>query len=658
MMYSKHLFVFRERRLNMEHNKYEKIIADFSAKITGLAMELTQATEDQRRRVQMEIARLTEEIREYAKEAARSSSQTPKKDDGATVDFWDLGTPKQRIYKKPDFDGHSVSTTPIDREDISSRECFSAEKIPPRSQVSSQPTERRFTSSYRRNPAVNRFFGNNSAGNSPRTSKILHSYEPGGVLLHKITVRSWETENEFYGRFISDATSSHKAHSKFDPDLHIRPVPYQSYVPQYSHMNSSQVDYYRWLRENIRLGRYPDCDPAYLQLYIYEIFNLPELIPPAEGVELLASIWLNYRSRHGRLDGYLCEWFADYCLTNCCSLPKELLPILDVIAPKAQFKEFYIDPIITAAVRDGDADSIISLGKTVIEVSSDYDYKSARYYPDNKEAYDTHIPKAVGEAVKSLIEESAEPFALDRLYKMTRDSFNGAVVAGGIKKRVDIEFSSFTRRADVRDAITALVKYSENKVRILLGIKSKLRLDGLPGTSESVIDRYFAPILPRETGVKKEDEFMPRDYLKLYESEDYGFEFGKAAEIERQSWVNTERLTGEEYVDKAEEYQPEVEVSLDGEITFEFAYTEETQEQEPPKAENSDCGIRDALAAALDGGFRNYCRANSLYDGEVADRINTLFLDIIGDVVLEDCGNGYEIIEDYREDAENWLQMQ
>lgn len=647
----------------MDHKKYEEMIADISAEITSLAMELSRTIEAEKPRIQAAIDRLTEEIRKYAKEAARAATEEAKKSNGATVDFWDLGSPKARIYKKPDFDGHSVSTTPVDDENHRFAARFSSEKIPPKSQVSDAPAERRFTSSYRRNAPINRSFSGNYGNNTPKTSKILRSYEPGGVLLHKITVRSWETENEFYGRFISDATSSHKARSKFEPDAYIKPVQYQSYVPQYAHMNSSQVDYYRWLRENIRRGRYPECDLGYLQLYIYEIFNLPGEIPPSEGVALLSSIWLNYRGRHGRLDGYLCEWFADYCLTNGCSLPAELVPILHEIAPKAQFKEFYIDPIVSSAVKEGDEESVISLGKTVIEVSSDYDYRSARYYHENKEAYDTHIPRSVGAAVKSLIEESAEPFSLDRLYKMTRDSFNGAIVAGGIKKRVDIEFSSFTRRADVRDAITALVKYSENKVRVILGIKSKLRLDGLPGTSEAVIDKYFAPHLPTQTTVKKEDEFMPRDYLKLYEAEDSGFDFGKAAEIERLSWVNTERLTGEEYVEKTEEYHPDHEITLAGEVSFDSVEAYEPAidipvEKESANTEAASCGIVDALAAALGGKFREYCRANSLYDGEVADRINTVFLDIIGDVVLEDCGNGYQIIEDYREDAENWLQMQ
>ena len=57
----------------------------------------------------------------------------------------------------------------------------------------------------------------------------------------------------------------------------------------------------------------------------------------------------------------------------------------------------------------------------------------------------------------------------------------------------------------------------------------------------------------------------------------------------------------------------------------------------------------------MEGKLKEYCRAHSLNEGVTADRINTLFLDILGDIVLEGNGDGFDFIEDYREDAEKWL---
>ena len=76
---------------------------------------------------------------------------------------------------------------------------------------------------------------------------------------------------------------------------------------------------------------------------------------------------------------------------------------------------------------------------------------------------------------------------------------------------------------------------------------------------------------------------------------------------------------------------------------------------ETAESADADQQIRDGLRAALAGQFRAWCRENNLYEGEAADRINTLFLDELGDVVLEDSGSGFTLIEDYREDVEQWL---
>ena len=68
--------------------------------------------------------------------------------------------------------------------------------------------------------------------------------------------------------------------------------------------------------------------------------------------------------------------------------------------------------------------------------------------------------------------------------------------------------------------------------------------------------------------------------------------------------------------------------------------------------------LKDALRAAMKGGFRGFCRENGLYEGDAADRINGIFLEKIGDVVLEPDGVGFRFVDDYREDAEEWLRTE
>ena len=89
---------------------------------------------------------------------------------------------------------------------------------------------------------------------------------------------------------------------------------------------------------------------------------------------------------------------------------------------------------------------------------------------------------------------------------MTRDSFCGAIVASSVKRRLDIEFVSFTRRADTRPLVTARVKHSENRLRAVLGIKAKLGENGLGEEDCRAIDAYFAPLFPTKEAVRQRKE--------------------------------------------------------------------------------------------------------------------------------------------------------
>ena len=67
--------------------------------------------------------------------------------------------------------------------------------------------------------------------------------------------------------------------------------------------------------------------------------------------------------------------------------------------------------------------------------------------------------------------------------------------------------------------------------------------------------------------------------------------------------------------------------------------------------------MKDGLRAAMTGSFRSFCREHALYEGDLADKINARFLALVGDVALEASPDGgFEFIEEYREDAEEWLR--
>ena len=47
-------------------------------------------------------------------------------------------------------------------------------------------------------------------------------------------------------------------------------------------------------------------------------------------------------------------------------------------------------------------------------------------------------------------------------------------------------------------------------------------------------------------------------------------------------------------------------------------------------------------------------RDHGLFPGRMAEQINEIFLELVGDILVEADGNRYQLIEEYREDAESW----
>ena len=62
------------------------------------------------------------------------------------------------------------------------------------------------------------------------------------------------------------------------------------------------------------------------------------------------------------------------------------------------------------------------------------------------------------------------------------------------------------------------------------------------------------------------------------------------------------------------------------------------------------------LRLFLSGGdWKQYLRDIHVPEGVMVENINNEMMDIVGDIVLEDNGDGLQLIEDYREDILNLL---
>lgn len=524
---------------------------------------------------------------------------------------------------------------PADRQEKD--DFWDLDKLAPKSKKTLSPFATRspmveYTDSYRAAPPTDS--GDRRLTSLPASphgfQRQGESYTPAHQrLIRRVTVRRYEGRYMFYDSFRRSAELYYDVHGTPSPF-----VPFYSYMPQYQQMSREQKDYYFYWRDEVRAGRYIKTDVSYVYLHAYEIINLPEKQTLEEGLRRLVMLWRTYRRVLRGIDKHFSVWIQDFCLLYRLSPPVELVcELLPELLSATTFKEFYL-------IDEGDmsSDGI----RTLLSYFSDYDYHAGRYYTkENKEAVDRHMSAALGPILSRILSDTDAVHAPTAL--LVREAFPNSLCTHEVKCRLEIEYHPLTRAAALRSAVTAAVKYTENRLRALLGVKSRLAIRDLHDEDKALIDRYFDELLRAER--REQQRRTVPSYEEKYDVPREALSFVGADDIERTSWDNTLRLVSEE--EAAELYAPPP--PADGRVLRE--------EPPPPAAQASDTdtyGLAeealDALRKALGGGFTSDMQTDAL-----AEQINEAFSQGFGDIVLERQGDAYTVIEDYREDVRIWL---
>ena len=469
-------------------------------------------------------------------------------------------------------------------------------------------------------------------------------YCPDGTLLREVRVYPHKSEYNYYNEFCRHARRLLPLEGRDCPR-----APYFSYMPQYSQLNKSQLNWYLWWRTSLRRGVALDTDYSYLLLYLYEIINLGDAISPKTGQESMLFLWLSYRERYQRLDAIVREWLCDYSLLHRLPPPRLPLDLRGALLAGCRLKEFYV----SAARDDVMCDAVLYFG-------SNYDYRKSKFYRgDAKVHFDRVMRGAVKEALHFLEEtRESEKAPFGGFCTVTRDAFSGALCAYAQKKHIEVDFFSFSHTYELRYIITDVLKYAENALRGVLGIKSRLTAYRVAAPLCERIDRYLATALPQKTKSKK-TEPLPL-YEQHYDLPVRALSLENAAQIEATSWQTTKRLVEafEEQPIHEEERLPQAPLPQDAALPpIEAA----PKDAPPPMPEKSNgeatlaslLGTLAPFVALADCRDRAAQRAFALEMGSmpdaIADKINTVAGDMIGDIILEDLGGTYAVIEDYRE---------
>lgn len=482
-------------------------------------------------------------------------------------------------------------------------------------------------------------FGDRAKNDAPAEApllpdEVLYSYSPKtNPLIKEVTVKLWPSRYSFYEQFHRDAVKYFSIQGKECPH-----VPFFSFTPQYSQLSHSQLDFYLYFRASVRNNNAIKADYSYILLLIYEIINLPDLIPPEEGVSLLIFIWKSYRNEYPKLDRHLSEWVCDYCLIHRIESIRIDSAINGEAARLCRLKEFYVH-----------ADEGSSpYASALFEYASTYDYRNSKYITDeNRHLFDKHIRAAFVHAFTKAEKEHQTIFAPigDRSMiplKTVRDSYNGALCVYNVKRRIEVSYLSCSRSAELRYAVTDAVKFAENKVRAMLGIRSRFHTPNLALPLKNAIEEYFAPF-QKEAKKQAEKETIP-EYDALYEPRSVELSLSDAKSIEEHSWATTELLTEgiEEFSDD------DTASSIAPEASF-----------EAPSRDDKPEWMINALSAVINGdqkSFSELCHNMGMLPDALISVLNDKMYDVIGDIVIERGEDGYNIVVDYMEEITEWMK--
>ncbi len=485
----------------------------------------------------------------------------------------------------------------------------------------------------------------------PEPPGVTTYYPDGHSLIKRVTITKLIDKYDFYGNF------KNTAEIFFDyktPKCEF--APFYSYRPQYSHLTQEQRNYYFYWRDEMSRAHYLRSDYSYIYLYAFEILNLPDKIPPEEGLKRLCTVWREYRKDLPRLDACFIPWVNDYCLLYGLPCPVDQISgfIFDAIR-NYYFKEFFIS-------RPG---SFEGATFTLLAYLSDYDWTRGKYSMGEQES----DPKKRREAkarFHSLMEGAMHDLLIrvwdsaiskgreGRTRILKRVAFPESLCTHAVKCNFEIEYYSLGDNEGVRKAITAAVKYTENKIRALMGIKSRLAVKDLPDNYRSYLDRYFEALFKRERE-ERARENAPA-YERLYDAPKEELSFSGADEIERASWSNTLRLVDTEDMELIRAESEESAPAEEGEPTIN---AQEALVDDASLDESTDTmGLSSDDIAYLGHMLLGtpYTSNPSIPEDAIVERINEAFTDgFIGDYILELDGEGYTVLDDYKEEVKEWL---
>lgn len=429
-------------------------------------------------------------------------------------------------------------------------------------------------------------------------------------------------------------------------------VPFMSYWPTYEHMTASQQKWYFYWRSEVRSERYPKTDLSYIFIYVYELINGIGWSDPKIGYELLDKISKAYGANYPQLNGYLKEWISDFVLVHSLEVP-----LIEILARSGGTCSGEImDMELLRIFRDQPSRIYLDLLLTL----SDYDLRRSKFYQESgKLDLDLYLPRIVV-MVDAYLQKTCgmkliEKFPPGQEQITERYLYHSAVYDNTLYGRtITIKTIPIRSVAPLREYITQIIRFTENKLRDLRGFKGRLRGVCLEQEIEHLIERYLEkeftqkvasePVITIDEdklAVLQQDTDYVRSMLTIEEEPE------KAADTTVTQDASQLNASEEEELEKPEIDPQKCESA---EIVWDTSKLDEEWSQfasllSPCQLEALCAMISASATAQLERVAETYGTMPEL----IIDDINSLAMETIGDLVID----GDRIADEYMDYFEN-----
>jgi len=460
-------------------------------------------------------------------------------------------------------------------------------------------------------------------------------------------------------------------------------VEFINYYKTYDGMNDTQKNWYFYWRSQVRQGNYLSTDLSYIFVHVYEVLHLVGFRDALTAFDHLKNIWEHYSVFYPQLDSYLIDWLADF--TQVYNL--SITPLHWYAYALQQGGEIHQKSLALEAwlAVNGDWEQIPN---ALLNDLCLHDRTKSKFYQQYRSDSSIEIEVAFRRglaAIDHYLQERGGKslFARSRPLKqemIRRIPFADAVYEGSREEIVIETVPVWSEAESLKDAVTAIVRYTENRLRDQRNFKGKQAFIELPPDWAAVLDALFPttgttpkPRIAKEEKQSRPTTIIPKATIPDAVTQDFEFTYDaeEIAALRQSSASVRDRLTVDDETppDELNTFAPSLThpVADEGvnEITIEFV-TERPADApshlltDLPEVATVLAGDQNTIHLLqflqTQGWECDQSLAQRAIEYEflnvVLDRLNERALDIIGDNLIYIEGEVLIVLENYRDELE------